>query len=321
MYVVEHLEKARDPLFSYEIIPPLRGKSAREVFKIVEQVIPFHPPFIDVTSHPAEAAYRELKSGEFRRHVRKKRPGTISLCGIIQNRYNIDTVAHLLCRGFTQEETEDAMIELSYLGIHNVLAVRGDETNYQVSASDSRPSNVFAEDLVRQLNQLKVGSYLEEIQNSDPIEMCIGVGGYPEKHVESPNIKRDIAFLKAKLDAGADYVVTQMYYDNATFFAFVKECRAAGITAPIIPGLKVITSTRQMNTLAKNFHLHIPEELEREIHDNPKHVREIGINWTQKQCEGLLNNGVNCLHFYVMTDARPALRIVKSLNGSMTSAG
>lgn len=321
MYVVEHLAKARDPLFSYEIIPPLRGKSARDILKIVEQVVPFHPPFIDVTSHPAEAAYQDLGNGEFRRRVRKKRPGTISLCGIIQNRYNIDTVAHLLCRGFTQEETEDAMIELSYLGIHNVLAVRGDETNYHHNTCDPSPSNEYAEDLVCQLNNLKRGEFLEEIENSDPIKMCIGVGGYPEKHVESPNLKRDVAYLKAKLDAGADYVVTQMFYDNQSFLKFVKECRAAGITAPIIPGLKVITSNRQMTSLAKNFHLHIPEELEREIHENPKHVREIGTRWTQRQCEELLNHNVECLHFYVMNDARPALEIVKNLKGSMASVG
>jgi len=313
MYVIEHLERAKNTLFSYEIIPPPRGKSAKDVLDMVDQVLPFDPPFIDVTSHPAEAYYEEQNDGNIRRRIRRKRPGTISICGIIQNRYRIDTVPHLLCRGFTREETEDVMIELNYLDIHNVLAIRGDETNYKKPVDNSRSTNVYAVDLVEQLNELKRGDYLEEIANSEPINLCIGVGAYPEKHVESPSLKRDISYLKAKIDAGADYIVTQMFYDNAKFFSFVDACREAGITVPIIPGLKVINRARQLTSLPKNFHIGIPDELVDDIYENPKHVGEIGIRWCKRQCEELLNAGVKCIHFYVMNDARTVTKVIKEL--------
>jgi len=313
MYVIEHLNRAENPLFSYEIIPPSRGRSARDILDVVEQLIPYKPPFIDVTAHSAEAYYDELDDGTIRRRVRKKRTGTISICGIIQNRYNIDTVPHLLCRGFTREETEDAMIELSYLGIHNVLAVRGDETNYKKPVGNEFSSNSYASDMVKQLVDLQRGRYIEEIINSDPIEMCIGVGGYPEKHIEAPNLKRDITMLKQKVDAGADYIVTQMVFDNGKFLKFVKLCRDAGIDVPIIPGLKVLTSTRHLTSLPKAFHVSIPEELTDEVQENPKHIKTIGIKWAAKQCEELLNNNVPCLHFFIMNDATPVIKVIKQL--------
>ncbi len=313
MFVTEALDRAQNPLFSYEIIPPKRGKSAREILRIVEQLVPYDPPYLDVTSHSAEAFYEEQSDGTIRRRVRRKRTGTISICGIIQNRYNIDTVPHLLCRGFTKEETEDAMIELGYLGIHNVLAVRGDESNFKKPVGSGRSTNHYSTNLVAQLNNLKKGSYLEEIANSDPIEMCIGVGGYPEKHFEAPNRKRDIQNLKTKVEAGADYIVTQMFFDNKNFFSFVDDCRAFGITVPIIPGLKIISKDRQLSRLAKNFHISFPEALDDEIHDNPKHAGEIGVRWATGQARELLDNGVKCIHFYVMEDAETAIEVVRSL--------
>jgi len=313
MHVIEHLDRSKKTLFSYEIIPPARGKSAQDIFNIVEQILPFEPPFIDVTSHPAEAYYEENGNGTIRRRVRKKRPGTISICGIIQNRYGIDTVPHLLCRGFTQEETEDAMIELAYLDIHNVLAIRGDEPNYKKQIGSHRTVNHYANELVAQLRDLKNGKYLEDIANSEPIDLCIGVGGYPEKHTESPNRKMDIQYLKLKVDAGADYIVTQMYYDNRDFFHFVDDCRAAGIEVPIIPGLKIIDRISQLTLLPKNFHVSLPEQLVDEAMANPKHVKEIGVNWTAKQCEELLNNSVKCIHFYIMSDATAVTETIKKL--------
>ena len=313
MYVTEHLDKAKKPLFSYEIVPPPRGKSVDNILHIVEQILPYDPPFIDVTAHSAEAYYEELSDGTIKRHVRKKRPGTISICGIIQNRYRIDTVPHLLCRGFSQEETEDACIELNFLGIHNFLAIRGDETNYMPPAKGSNTANVFASELVEQLIDLKRGTFLEKIANSAPIDMCIGVAGYPEKHVECPNTKTDISYLKSKVDKGADYIVTQMFFDNSSFFEFVEQCRQAGITVPILPGLKVLNSAKQLTSLAKNFNISIPDELVDEVTSSDMHAREIGVNWATKQCQELLDGGVECIHFYIMNDAKSVIKVIREL--------
>jgi methylenetetrahydrofolate reductase (NADPH) len=312
MKVIEHLDRAPNPLFSYEIIPPMRGKSARDILDVVEQLMPYRPPFIDVTSHPAEAYYEELSDGSIRRHIRRKRPGTISICGIIQNRYRIDTVAHLLCRGFRREETEDVIIELNYLGIHNVLAIRGDETNYK-KPQDPQSVNQYAGELVAQLSDLRQGKYLEELIDSEPLDFCIGVGAYPEKHVESPNSTLDIKYLKQKVDAGADYIVTQMFFENTDFFRFVENCRSAGITVPIIPGIKVIKSERQLTSLPKNFHISIPDELVDELQAYPAHGEEIGKRFAAKQCRGLLESGVKCVHFYVMNDADQVIEVIQSL--------
>ena len=313
MHVIEHLDKADNPLFSFEIIPPPRGKTVRDIIDMVEQIAPVNPPFIDVTSHMAEATYEEQKDGSIKRKVRKKRPGTISICGIIQNRYGIDTVPHLLCTGFTREETEDATIELNYLGIHNVLAIRGDKSNYNKVLSSGRTRNIYASDLVKQLIDLREAKFLDDIANSEAINFCIGVGGYPEKHIEAPNLKTDIANMKAKVDAGADYIVTQMFFDNADFHNYVKLCRQAGIEVPIIPGIKLIDGVRQLNSLAKHFHVSIPDELVDEIMESPKNVKEIGRAWGRKQVEELLGAGVECVHFYVMNDASPSVKIIQEL--------
>jgi methylenetetrahydrofolate reductase (NADPH) len=313
MHVIEHIDRATSTLFSFEIIPPPRGKTVKDIIDIVEQVAPVNPPFIDVTSHMAEAVYDELSDGTIQRRVRKKRPGTISICGIIQNRYGIDTVPHLLCSGFTREETEDAMIELNFLGITNVLAIRGDQSNYAKVVSQGRTRNVFAKDLVKQVLDLREAKYLDEIQNSEPINFCVGVGGYPEKHIEAPNLKTDIKYLKEKVDAGADYVVTQMFYDNADFMEYQRQCREAGITVPIIPGIKPIEAVRQLTSLPKHFHVTMPDDLVDEIHESPRHVKEIGRRWTKQQVEGLINSGVPCVHFYVMNDAGTVVDIIKDL--------
>lgn len=313
MKVIEHLNKATGNLFSYEIIPPARGKSAKDIIKIVEQLQKFKPPFIDVTSHSAEATYEETDEGSIKRHIRRKRPGTIGICGIIQNRFNIDTVAHIICAGFSKEETEDALIELNFLGIENILAIRGDEPNFKKEPDKNKTTNTYASDLVAQISELKKGNYIEEILNSVPMDFCRGVAGYPEKHFEAPNLKIDIKNLKQKVEAGADYVVTQMFYDNKYYWNFLTQCKEANINVPVIPGIKILHNKNQLKTLPKNFHIDLPEQLVDEIHENPEHVNEIGINWAYKQCEDLLNNGVKCIHFYIMDDARAISCILRKL--------
>ena len=313
MKVIEHLARASDALFSYEIIPPKRGGSIADIIGIVEQLSPLSPPFIDVTSHAAEATFDELPDGTIRRRVRKKRPGTLSICGIIQARWGIDTVPHLLCSGFSREETEDAMIELAYLGIENVLAIRGDTPANQRRPDPHRTRNRTAADLVAQLADLRRGRYLEDLENVAPIDVCVGVGGYPEKHLEAPNLKTDIARLKAKVEAGADYVVTQMFFDNPAFFAFERRCREAGIEVPIIPGIKLLDRPRQLASLPRTFHVTLPEALADEVTASPEHAAEIGRRWALEQVTELVSHGVPCVHFYVMSDAREVVRLIRAL--------
>jgi len=313
MKVTEHLEKKDKPLFSFEIIPPARGSNGQYIIDIVEQLIQFKPPFIDVTSHSAEAQYDEMPDGNLRRKIRRKRPGTIGICGVIQNRFGIDTVAHILVNGFSREETEDALIELNFLGIHNVLALRGDETNYVKPLNANKSTNNFSIDLVRQINDLKKGIYLEEILNSSPLEFCIGVAGYPEKHFESPNIKTDIHFLKKKIDAGAEFITTQMFFDNKDYFNFVKLCRDEGIEVPIIPGIKILNNKRHLNSIPKNFYVNLPVALVDEVMKNPENAGDIGIEWAVQQCQELVDNGVPCLHLYIMNDTQSAIKVLKQL--------
>ena len=312
MKVVEHLERAKgkDPLFSYEIVPPPRGRSVADIVSIVDRLRPHRPPWIDVTAHSAGAYYSERPDGSIERKVYKKRPGTIGICGIIQNRFKIDAVTHLLCQGFTKEETEDALIELNYLGIENVLALRGDGPNFDKKITYGRSVNKHASDLVTQLSNIRQGKFLEELSGARAIDFCVGVAGHPEKHFEAPNLSADIAFLKEKVLAGAHYVVTQMFYDNECYIHFVKKCREAGITVPIIPGLKVLKSESQLRTIPKNFHINFPDELVGEVMASPHRATEIGLSWAKKQVQGLLDFGVPCVHFYIMNDVDTIIRVV-----------
>lgn len=314
MKVTEHLARAEGPLFSYEIIPPRRGGSVREVFDIVEQLLPYEPPFIDVTGHAAEVYYEERPDGTIRRHVKRKRPGTLGLCAAIQYRYGVDTVPHLLCHGFTREETEDALIELHYLGVHNVMALRGDEKRAPREERSHRTVNPDARALVEQIAEMNRGRFLEELIDAVPTDFCIGVAGYPEKHFQSPNLTWDILNLKRKVDAGADYVVTQLFFDNRHYFRFVERCREVGITVPIIPGLKLLSRRRHLHSLPSTFHVEIPEALAAEVEAaRDEHVPEIGVEWATRQAEELLSAGVPAVHFYVMESAVNVVRVVEAL--------
>lgn len=314
MKVIEHYEKATEPLISFEIIPPKRGGSVQSVFESLDKVVEAaNPPFIDVTYHAAESYVEERPDGSLKRVVRRKRPGTIGLCAAILHRYGIDPVPHLICEGFTKEESEDALIELNYLGIHNVLAIRGDNTGSQVSLNMNGTANEFAIDLVEQIQNMNKGQYLEDIVNAEPTNFCVGVAGYPEKHFEAPNLDWDIKRLKEKVEAGADYIVTQMFFDNEAYFSFVDKCKAAGIDVPIVPGLKILTTSRHLKSLPKYFHLTIPDELTAAVDADPDNVKNIGIEWSRQQSLELMENGAPGIHYYIMGDPQPALDVIDFL--------
>lgn len=314
MKVIEHIEKAKNPLISFEIIPIPRGGDINLLFKIIDTLIKYNPPFIDVTSHSAQVHYEETPKG-IRKKVKRKRPGTIGISVAIKNKYNVDTVPHVLCNGFTREETEDALIELNYLGIENVLAVRGDDSGYKKPIPEGRSCNIYALDLVKQVVDMNKGKYLEEdLLDATPTNFCIGVGGYPEKHFEAPNLSADVKFAKEKVKAGADYIVTQMFYNNKYYFEYLDKCKSEGIEVPVIPGLKILTSKNQLTSIPKNFFIEIPDELSSEIlAAKPEHVIDIGVEWTAKQCEELLNKSVPSLHFYIMQNTKPIEKLFKRL--------
>ncbi len=314
MKVVEHIERAQNPLISYEIIPPKRGGSAEQVLSVVEELAPFEPPFIDMTSHAAEVYYEETGDGTWKRRVKRKRPGTLGLCAAIEARFGIDAVPHLLCQGFTREETEDALIELNYLGIENVVALTGDDKGYDKPVAPGRSRNEHAIDLVRQVSDMNAGRYLEEMAEAAPTDFCVGVGGYPEKHFKSPNLTWDILHLKRKVDAGAHFVTTQMFFDNDVYFDFVERCRDVGITVPIIPGLKILTRKRHLQFLPSFFHIDLPEALAAEVEAaDEEHVEDIGVEWAIRQSEELMSRGVPCVHFYIMSSAGTVRRVVEPL--------
>jgi methylenetetrahydrofolate reductase (NADPH) len=313
MKVIEHLQRAKKPLVSFEIIPPRRGGSLESLLGLIGRLARHQPPFIDITSHPAVISYEEGPQG-LRRVVKRKRPGTLGLCALVQHKFGIDAVPHVICRGFSKEETEDFLIELHYLGIDNILAIRGDDNGYDKPLSEGRSNNTYASDLVEQVAEMKQGNYLDRNQDSDPTKFCVGVAGYPEKHFEAPNLSEDVANLKRKVTAGAEYVVTQMFFNNDHYFSFVERCRAAGITVPIIPGLKVLASQRQLTMLPKTFLCELPEELvEKARKADPKAVVDVGIEWATKQSQELLDAGVPALHYYVMQNTRAVDQVLAGL--------
>lgn len=314
MKVIEHLDRAKNPLISFEIIPPVRGGHITSLMALIDDLVAHRPPFIDITSHSAVVSYEETSAG-IQRRIKRKRPGTLGICALVQNKYNVDAVPHVLCHGFTREETEDFLIELRYLGIDNVLAIRGDDSGYRKPLVGGRTENAYAADLIQQISDLNAGHYLEENIDAEPTSFCVGAAGYPEKHFEAPNMESDVRRVKAKVDAGAEYIVTQMFFNNDHYFRFVEQCREAGITVPIIPGLKILTLKRHMVSIPRTFHCEIPRELADEIDAaDPKHVREIGVAWAHRQAEELLNRGVPSVHFYVMQSSRPINDLMAKLD-------
>lgn len=316
MKVTEHIEAAKGKtLFSLEIIPPKKGDSIDSLFGHIDPLMEFKPPFIDVTYHREEYVFKDRGNGLLEKKTIRKRPGTVGICAAIKNRYNVDPVPHIICGGFTKEETENALIDLNFLGIDNVLVLRGDSISTEKSFRPEPEGNAFAIDLVNQVAGMNKGNYLDDdLQNAMPTNFCIGVAGYPEKHFEAPNLKSDLSYLKQKVDAGAEYIVTQLFFDNSKYFEFVDKCRAGGIHVPIIPGLKPITTKTHMTVLPSIFHIDVPEELYAEVEKckNNDQVKEVGIEWGVKQSRELMAAGVPVLHYYSMGKSDSVYRIAKS---------
>ncbi len=316
MKIIDHLKNADKTLFSIEILPPLKGQGIQSLFDHLDPLMEFKPPFIDVTYHREEYVYKDRGNGLLEKKSIRKRPGTVGICSAIKNKYDVDPVPHIICGGFSKEETENALIDLNFLDIHNVLVIRGDAIKTESAFVPEKKGHHYAIELLEQVVNMNQGCYLDEdLQNANPTDFCIGVAGYPEKHFEAPNMTFDLNYLKKKIDKGADYIVTQMFFDNSRYIKFVEMCRNEGIEVPIIPGLKPITTKKQNTILPRIFHIDIPEALSDEIEkcqDNQQ-VKEVGVEWAIQQSKELIEYGVPCLHFYSMGKAEPVRRIASAL--------
>ena len=317
MKVIEHIAKAENKsLFSFEILPPLKGQNIQSIFDSIDPLMEFNPPFIDVTYHREEFEYKEHPNGLLQKKIVKKRPGTVGICAAIQNKYQVDAIPHILCGGFTKEDTENFLIDIDFLGIQNVMALRGDAIKSEIYFTAEKEGHTYASELVEQIDNLNNGIYLDsDLQNSASTNFCIGVAAYPEKHMEAPSLDSDIRYLKQKIAKGAEYIITQMFFDNAKYFEFVRRCRAEGITIPIIPGLKPIATKKQLNLIPHRFSLELPDCLINEIDkasDNNA-VKEIGIEWCIAQSKELIAAGIPVLHYYSMGKSENIKQIAKAV--------
>ncbi|MEM1214673.1 MAG: methylenetetrahydrofolate reductase [Bacteroidota bacterium] len=318
MKVTEYFEQANGrTLISFEVLPPLKGGRMQDIFDSLDPLMEFKPPFIDVTYHREEFIYKKRPSGYYEKTAIRKRPGTVGICASIMHRYGVDAVPHLICGGFTQEDTENALVDLNFLNINNVLALRGDARKFEGKFIPEPDGHAYALDLVKQVDKMNQGIYLDSnIENGAATDFCIGIAGYPEKHFESPNLELDLEYTKAKIDAGADYIVTQMFFDNQKYFAYVDACRAAGINVPIVPGLKPLTKKYQLNSIPRLFFIDMPDDLVNAIGDakTPEARRQVGIEWCTMQSKELKAAGVPCLHYYTMGDSSTIRTIAEAVD-------
>lgn len=315
MKITEHLKNAKSTLFSFEILPPLKGQSLKELCEGIEPLMEFKPPFVDVTYHREEYIYKKHPNGLLEKVSTKKRPGTVGICAAIMNRFQVDAVPHVLCGGFTKEETENVLIDLNFIGVDNVLALRGDAPKAERFTAET-DGHSFASELVEQIVKMNNGRYLhEETENSFHTDFCVGVAGYPEKHFEAPSMKFDLKYLKEKIDKGAEYIVTQMFFDNQKYFEYVAKVREAGIDVPIIPGIKPITTLSQITILPRTFFLDLPDALTDELEKckTNAEVKEVGIAWSIQQCKELVAANVPSLHFYTMSKADATYKVAKEV--------
>jgi methylenetetrahydrofolate reductase (NADPH) len=315
MKVTEHIQNANETLFSFEILPPLKGKSIQSIYDGIDPLMEFKPKFVNVTYHREEYIYKEHDNGLLEKIAIRKRPGTVGICAAIMNKYHVDAVPHLICGGFSKEETENALIDLQFLGIDNVLALRGDSIKNESTFRPHAEGHAFAVDLIHQISDMNRGNYMMDDVQLEPTDFCIGTAGYPEKHFEAMNLSTDLKYLKDKVDAGAEYIVTQMFFDNQKYFAFVDECRKIGINVPIIPGLKPIKTLAHISFLPKFFKIDYPVELSTELlkcKDN-KAVEQLGIEWGIQQSKELKAAGAPCIHYYTMSNSSQVKAIAKEV--------
>ena len=314
--IIDHIKKSDSTLFSFEILPPLKGHGITSLFNEVEPLMDFKPKFIDVTYHREEYVYKKRENGLLERVSLRKRPGTVGICAALMNKFHVDTVPHLICGGFTREETESALMDCHFLGIDNILALRGDAIKSEARFVPTEGGNHYASDLIKQIADLNKGQYLyQEEESSTPTDFCIGAAGYPEKHFEAPNFNCDLKYLKQKVDLGAEFIVTQMFFDNEKYFDFVRQCREAGIEVPIIPGLKPLVTKRQLSILPSIFHIDLPDSLVNEVEkcvDN-KAVRELGVRWCIEQSKELKQKGAPVLHYYSMGKSQNIAQIAREI--------
>ena len=316
MKVTQHLAEAKDTIISFEILPPTKGKSIESIYSHLDPLMEFKPAFINVTYHRAEQVFKKRPDGNFERVEIRKRPGTVGICAALMNKYKVEAIPHLICGGFSKEETENALIDLDFLGIKNVLALRGDAAANEKFFNPHPNGHRYAEDLVKQIVSLNNGNYMEDdIIDGAKTDFCIGVAGYPEKHFEAPNSDTDIYYLKRKLDLGADYVTTQLFYNNEHYYKFINDCRGHGITAPIIAGLKPLTNKKQLTMIPRVFNIEIPVELCNEMNNakNDAACEQIGTEWLLHQCRDLLKNDAKVLHFYTLGKPSVIYNVLKEL--------
>jgi methylenetetrahydrofolate reductase (NADPH) len=314
--ITQYIKEAKKTLFSFEILPPLKGESIQSIFSAIEPLMEFNPPFIDVTYHREEYVYKLRENGLLEKRTIRKRPGTVGICAAIMNRFKVDAVPHIICGGFSKEETENALIDLSFLGIENVLVLRGDPIKSEGVFMPEPDGHRYSTDLLQQVVNLNKGIYLdEEMKKPIPTEFCIGVAGYPEKHFEAPSMRFDLQKLKHKVDMGADYVVTQMFYDNQKYIDYVRRCRQEGINVPIIPGLKPLTSKKQLVALPRAFFIDLPDDLVDAVEKckDDAAVKQVGIEWCIQQSKELMEFGVPVLHYYTMSKSDTTKKIATAL--------
>jgi len=315
MSVIDKIKNAKSPLFTFELLPPLKGHSIEKIYSSIEGLLEFEPAYINFTSHRNETIYKERADGTLERKVARIRPGTIALAAAVKYKYNITVVPHVLCGGFTKEETENVLIEMNFLGIHDVLALRGDPVKGTRMFIPEKEGHKNTNELVEQIANLNKGKYLESsLENGASTSFCIGVAGYPEKHFEAPNLETDMEFLKKKVDAGASYIVTQMFFDNEKFYWFRDKCREMGINVPVIPGIKPISALNDIRLLPQTFHIDLPQDLFKAISacKDDKAAREAGIEWATMQSGDLIKNGVPGIHFYTLGRSDNIAKIVKA---------